>query len=379
MKQLLCALRFWYLLAVAEIDSRTIMGKFKQQAKSDLVQYYSPFSCSDFINDTVCNITAEKDLKAMNGIIVAVALAEFLVVAILLAYVLIRREYKSVLERLYIYLVLATLLREAVLLSNVEYQFGYDQKDQDHVCSILGALNLYTHVLIVVIVASTMIYLPRRVAYKNSNSAVFDQVFELGFVILTFLVPLIISVSLFRTDIYGLSTAWCWLRQQCQTSPLKRVLAGYGNSFALIGILCTASMLMIYCKIARQIKQAKRLLRQAVILLTCLIVHLAIAILVIILTSTLNQKYITSILYIQTLVVCTYDTYPLGFLISLKCQAVVLARKRRATYTSLPRSIVNASAPASERVSADSNTTPRILEYTGEFTYIEPLQRDSVL
>ena len=167
-----------------------------------------------------------------------------------------------------------------------------------------------------------MIYLLRRVAYKKSKSAAFGKEFELGFVILTFLVPLLISVCLLYTDIFGLSTAWCWLRQyyddQCHTSLLKKVLGGYGQSFVLIGILCTASMLMIYCKIARQIKQATRLLRQAVILLTCLIVHLAIAILVIILTSTLNQKYITSILYIQTLVICSYDIYPDGFLFLMR-------------------------------------------------------------
>ena len=309
----------------------------------------------------------------MNGIIVTVAVAEFLVVAILLAYVLIRREYRSVLERLFIYLLLATLLREAVLVSNVEHKFDNEQKD--YVCSVLGALNLYTHVLIDIIVASTMIYLLRRVAYKKSKSAAFGKEFELGFVILTFLVPLLISVCLLYTDIFGLSTAWCWLRQyddQCHTSLLKKVLGGYGHTFVLIGIVCTASMLLIYCKIARQVKQATRLLRQAVILLTCLIVHLAIAIVVFFLSTSNNIP----IHYIQTLVICSYDIYPLGFLLSLKCQAVVLARKRRATYTRLPKSILNASAPASDRVSANSNTTPLALAYTGEFTYIEPLQHD---
>ena len=332
-------------------------------------------NCLDVMNDSFavqprCSDITEKTIEVMNWIRVTAALVEFLVVAILLAYVLIRREYKSVLERLFIYLLLSTLLREAVLLSNVEYQFGYKQNDQ--VCSILGALNLYTGALVIIIVASTIIYLLRRVAYQKSNSAAFTKVFELGFISLTILVPLIFSAGLLYTDIFGLSTAWCWIREyddQCQkTIPVKRILAGYGHDFVLIGILCTiliATIVIIYCKIARQVKQATYLLRHAFILLTFLIVYLAIAIMT---QQSSNQKYI----YI--LVVCIYDIYPLGFLISLRCQAVVSARKRRATYTRLPESILNASAPASERVSANSNTTPLPLEYTGEFTYIEPSQ-----
>lgn len=271
-----------------------------------------------------CSNITEKDIEAMNWIRVTGAVAEFLVAAILLAYVLIRREYKSVLERLFIYLLLATLLRETVLMSNVEYQFEYKQKNQ--VCSILGALNIYTALLVLAFVASILIYLLKRVAYQKSNSAALAKTFELGFVILTFLIPLILYVGLLYTDIFGLSTAWCWLREynnQCQkTSPLQRILGGYGHAFVLTGILCIiliASVVMIYCKIARQIKQAVHILRLAVILVTYFIVHLAIAILLFFLTIPgSNQNYI--ILYIFTLVVCTHDIYPIVFLLHFTTQ-----------------------------------------------------------
>ena len=331
-----------------------------------------------------CSNITEKDIKAMNWIRVTVAVAEFLVVAILLAYVLIRREYRSVLERLYIYLLLATLAREAVLMSNVEYRFEYKQVDQ--VCSVLGALNLYTAVLVVVIVASTIVYLLRRVAYQKSNSAAFAKAFELGFIVLAFLVPLITSVGLLYTDIYGFSTAWCWVREyddQCQkTSPVKKMLAGY-SVLEMTGILCiifSAAIAITYWKIARQIKQAIHLMRQAVILLTCLIVNVVILVFssVVINLTSFNRKFI--ILYIYTLAISIYDIiYPLGFLLSLKCQAVVSARKRRATYTPLPKSVLNATAPASERDSANSYTTPITLDYTGEFTYTEASHPDNTV
>ena len=337
--------------------------------------------CPDLKNDNFtvqsrCSNITVRDIKAMNWIRVTVALAEFLVVAILLAYVLIRREYKSILERLFIYLLLATLAREAVLMSDVEHQFEYKQMDQ--VCSVLGALDLYTAVLVIVILASTIIYLLKRVVYRKSNSAAFAKAFELGFVILTFLVPLIISVGLLYTDFFGLSTAWCWMREyddHCRkTSPVKKILAD--SVLVMTGILCiilSAAIATTYWKIARQIKQAIHLMRQAVILLTCLIVNVAILVFssTVINLTTFKEKFI--ILYIYTLAISIYDIiYPLGFLLSLKCQAVVSARKRRSTYTPLPKSMLNATAPESDRISANSNTVSILPQFTGGFTHIEP-------
>ena len=360
------------------------MGKFKP-AKSSHVPINVTLSGLDmmtynFALQSNCSNITEKDLKAMNGITVAAALVEFLVVAILLAYVLIRREYKRVLERLFIYLLFATLLREAVLVSNVEHQFEYKQKDS--VCSVLGALNLYTAVLVVVIVVSAIIYFLRRIAYRKSKFAAFGKEFELGFVTLTFLVPLIFSLGLFYTDIFGLSTAWCSLREydkNChKTNPVKKSLAGYGV-FLLTGILCTilvAAMVLIYCRIARRkIKQATILKRQAVILSACLIAGTAFLAFVLTVSNIprFNEQFI--IFYIHTVVLSIFDIlYPLVFLLNLKCQAVVATRKRRSQYITLPESTLNASAPESDRFSANSNTVSLTLQYTGEFTQWRPEQ-----
>ena len=330
----------------------------------------------NFALQSRCSNTTEKDLKAMNWITVTAALVELLVVAILLAYVLIRREYRSVLERLFIYLLFAALLREAVLVSNIEHQFEYKQMEQ--VCSVLGALNLYTAVLAVVIVVSAIIYLLRRIAYKKLKSAAFGKEFELGFVILTFLVPLIFSVGLLYTDIFGLSIAWCWLREydnDChKTNPVKKSLAGYGV-FVLTGILSTilvTAMVLIYCRIARRkIKQATILKRQVLILSACLIASMAVLVFFLTVSNlpTFNEQVIIS--YIHTVVLSIFDIlHPLVFLLNLKCQAVVATRKRRSQYTSLPESTLNASAPESDRFSANSNTVSRTLQYTGEFTHM---------
>lgn len=201
--------------------------------------------------------------------------------AVILATVLVRREFKTVMQRLFIYLLFATLLREAVLMSNIEHQFEYEQMDE--VCSVLGALNYYTANVVVIFVAATIIYLLSRVVRDWKRSAAFANMFELGLVLLSFLAPLIVCAAILYTDIFGLSTAWCWMRKydsQClRVDDLRKVFGGYSVLLIteVLSVVLTTTIMVIYYKLARQkIKQAAQLLKPALILVTCLIVNVVI-------------------------------------------------------------------------------------------------------
>lgn len=176
----------------------------------------------------------------MNWIRFSVALGGFVVVALILVAVIICKEFKTVPERLFIYLLVATLLREAVLMSNIEHQFAYQYLDE--VCSMLGALNFYTAVLVLIYVTSTIGYLlSRATQYQvvHQRSKAFAKFFEIGFVIFTFLFPLIVSIALLYTDLFGLSMAWCWVREydvECQkSSTIKKILGGYSGVLSING------------------------------------------------------------------------------------------------------------------------------------------------
>ena len=335
---------------------------------------------NDFPVQSKCSNITEQDIRNMNWIRVSIAIAGFAMVALMLFIVLLRREFKSVLERLFIYLLLATFLRELVLLSNIEHQFEY--KWMDEVCGVLGALDLYTAVLVIIYVASTIMYLLTRVVdikLVRQRSRAFANSFELGFFLLTFFIPLIVSVGLLYTNIFGLSIAWCWMREydgQChKTNSLKKIFGGYSVILitGILSIFLTAAIVIIYYKIARRIKQATDLLKQAVILIVCLIVNVLIVVFatVVVNLTAVELKFI--ILYVYTTIVSLYDLiYPLGFLLSLRYRAIssfASTKKRRSTYTILSNN--NATAPASDRVSAPSTTAPISFPYTGQFTTID--------
>lgn len=66
---------------------------------------------------------------------------------------------------------------------------------------------------------------------------------------------------------------------QCQkTSIVNKILGGYSVLLitGTLSIILTTAIVIIYCKIARRIKQATLLLKQAVILITCLIINMCI-------------------------------------------------------------------------------------------------------
>lgn len=307
----------------------------------------------------------------------------FVIVALIFIIVIVRKEFKTVIERLFIYLLIATLLREAALFSNVEHQFQY--KLQEQVCSILGALNLYTANLVFIAVFSAIMHLLNRVIdgelYHRIKTVA--KAFELCLVIISFTLPLIISASLLYADIFGSSVAWCWMKQYVvingtchKTNVIKKIFGGYSVLLVtgFLSIFLTAAMVTIYCKLAHKIKKASHLLKQAVILIICLVLNSLIIIFSALATNLADIEVRLIVLYAYTTIISLYDLiYPLGFLVILKYQVIVSfvsTESSRSSYTPIPKSNVNATAPFSDRVTARSTTIAITAEHTGEFTTV---------
>lgn len=319
----------------------------------------------------------------MNWIRISVAAGGFVIVALIFIIVIIRKEFKTVIERLFIYLLIATLLREATLFSNIEHQIYYKQQEQ--VCSILGALNLYTANVVFIIVASAIVYLLNRVVdgelYHRMKTIA--KAFELGLVIISFTLPFVMSASLLYTDIFGSSVAWCWTQEYViingtchKTNVIKKVFGGYSVLLVtgFLSIFLTATMVTIYCKVAHRIKKASHLLKQAVILIICLVLNSLIIVFSALATNLAAIEVKLIVLYTYTTVISFFDLiYPLGFLVILKYQAIVSwvhTERSRSSYTPIPKSNANATAPFSDRVTARSTTISITAQHTGEFTTV---------
>ena len=91
-----------------------------------------------------CSNISESSIRELNWIRVSVAIGGWLIVAFIFVVVMIRREFKSVMERLFIYLLISTLLHETVFISNVldQLQFEYNYM-ASQVCAVLGVDGRY--------------------------------------------------------------------------------------------------------------------------------------------------------------------------------------------------------------------------------------------
>lgn len=290
--------------------------------------------------------------------------------ALILIIVMVRKEFKTVIERLLIYLLIATFLREAVLLASAEHQSAYRK-----VCSVFGALNFYTATLVITYGTSTVLYILGRILWfkQHQRSKTFAKNFEIVFVLLTSLFPLIISISLLYADIFGSSIAWCWIQaydEECRVAS-KKAIVSIILVVAALNIFLVIAFVVTYFKVSQRIEGARNLLKQPLLLITCLILNIFIGTIapVIINLGPIEQ---TSLLYTYTVVLSLCDViYPLGFLVTLKYQTLFSVIRRRLSPYAPVHMSVNATSPFSDRVSARSTTVPIALLYTGEFTNIE--------
>ena len=323
-----------------------------------------------------CSNISESIIRKLNWVHFSVATGGWLIVAFIFVIVMIRREFKSVIERFFIYLLISTLLRETVLISNVVNQFQYYEY-MSQVCAVLGGLDLYTAILVLIFITSTVFYLLSRVTngfmFFQQNCACF---FELGFVVFVFLFPLIICMALLYANLFGLSAAWCWVKEfdkDChRIDAIKRFFGGYSVilAFGVVSIILMVKFMVVYCKLSRKISAPTHLLKQAMILIACLVINVVILVFAFIVVNLAHIDVI--FIYIYTTVISLYDIiYPIGFLVVVKYQALctVMNKRKQSTYAPLAKT-QNATAPFSDRVSARSTTVPISAPYTGGFTEI---------
>jgi hypothetical protein len=219
----------------------------------------------DFGKLSNCNNITEAMIRAMNWTRVSIAAFGFLVVVTIFLIVMIRREVKTIIERMFIYLLVATLIRQAVLMAMMEHQFEYQSMDE--VCSVLGALDLYTTFLVMFYAACSVIYLLGRAVEYQPFSQRSKNTVEIVFVVSTFLLPLVLSLGLIFTNIFGLSVAWCWVREytdNCHhTNTLKKLFGGYTILLGagIFSVFLAITMVIMYCRIACKVSKAMHFLQ----------------------------------------------------------------------------------------------------------------------
>ena len=103
---------------------------------------------------TDLNVTQLKTVNTARS--VAGATCTIMVCSIL-TYILIKRAFQTILQRLFIYLVLATIVQEALIAVSFEHQFHYP--GQEELCTAYGFIIQWSGVVMFNFALGIMLYL----------------------------------------------------------------------------------------------------------------------------------------------------------------------------------------------------------------------------
>ena len=366
-----------------------------------IAQHSKMDNTSQFFSN--CSDLSVKDVVAINLTVCVIGgICSFISILITLVLV-IYKAYKSVLQRLFLYVMVATIVRELFLTASIEHRFKY--KGQAEVCTYIAFVYNWAGIIKFVHTVGIMTYLFFLVRYvaKGETAPRLLQtksrrvVAEVLYVLISSLITLgYATVPLFNHN-YGLAGSWCWIRaldEDCHltlTGLLDQLLNGYVFYVfgGVIGIAMLIAVAIVYNRLHLMVREAQLLLRKIFVKIVCFLASIAIMLI------TLSMRVVTATTKVYQLPVIWYLVavtfpialllFPIAYLFSFYpvrkafklCNHKICCRFRRKYKPIQTRPRVRFQAPTdvptfpiSTRVSPPSNTLPFQVPYTGGFTHI---------
>lgn len=352
------------------------------------------------------NLTAD-DLIAINLSFSGTGAVCCFISTIIFLLLLICRAYKTVLQRLFLYLMVATAMRELLIAASLEHHFKYH--GQDKVCTWVAFLYNWTGILLFVFTVGILIYLFFLVQYVAKGNTV-PHILQskrrrVSLEILYIVVPSILTFAYasvpYFTHNYGLAGAWCWIRaldDNCKMT-LSGLLAQlfHGHIFyeagGIIGIILTVAVAVVYYRLPISLQEARKLIRKTFVVMICFLLSVIAVVIALSIRMITAKASIYRHFAIWFSVGVTYPSslllFPVAFLVSFypisklsrysvynrakKCLCFLCKKKKKYSvrFGKVPGYSTHAvsTAPMSTRVSAPSNTFFKV-QYTNAFTHI---------
>ena len=329
-----------------------------------------------------------------------------LISCVITLLLLISKSYHTVLQRLLLYLMIATTLAELFTAASIEHHFKYASQLQEKVCTGVGFLFNWTIFLRIMFIVGIMFYLFCLVRYQAKGNTVphFLQSkhrrvsLELAYLILSPVLTFIYSLVPLITDNYGLAGAWCWIRAlDASSADCKMLLSGFLNqifngyllfiSNGIIGIVLTIAVAIVYCRLPLSLQESRLLLKRTLFVMLFFFAYSIIQV------FSLSNRIITADLThyehfaIWFTVGVTYPLslllFPIAFLFSFypikkllratlcaRCAKRKPTNRQRVRIQQRPTNTQNVpTCPESSRVSPPSHTFFHV-PYTNDFTRI---------
>lgn len=237
-------------------------------------------------NSNCTNFTTSQ-LKHINMTRSVTAMVCVLIVALILLFLIANKAYTSTLQRLYIYLLIGTLFSEAVQAVGLEHQWKY--RIQEELCKWLAFITHWTSVMVFMAALAMILYLVFMVYSKVKRNPFRKYTLPKWLVVtlelLYSLLPVIISFGFalepYFTGNYGLAGPWCWIRsvdENCDDVGMRDQMIYFGlyELVGVLGIISTIIFAVMYYRLATTFREARRLLKQTLLLMSFLLAYIAI-------------------------------------------------------------------------------------------------------
>lgn len=345
--------------------------------------------------DLNCTNLTVQELLNMNlsrGITAAVCVV---ILITILVFLCLSKAYVSVVERLFLYLIVATLACEICLTATVEHQFQYTH--QDMVCSAIGLVTHWSTAVVILCALGVIVYTIVLVCIStkcNRLSSITPSIklkvlLEGSYLLLVILLPLTVLWVPLLNGNYRLAFAWCGMsainEETCEVDGLiEQLILAFGGYevMSIAGILAMIGLIIGYFKIGYG--HIKNLLLQSLALTFSVLLYLLVT------NSRFALRLHTAInkwtqpyslwLYHGILVPLCQLIIPFGFLGSFyfkhfrnKCCKKHVKRQQ---YNRLKEQ--NKTFPVSDRSTVPSNTFFNV-PYTDGFTSVRRTDYESTV
>ena len=282
------------------------------------------------INCTNLSIQQLLIINLIRGVTLSVCL---LISTFIMGLLVLYKAYSSVLQRLFLYMMVASLLRQLSMLGTIEHQWQYS--GQDEVCVVVGFLYNWASVTVFIFASGKIVYLlflVYRLVKRNpfpglTHSKWKRRTIELLYVVLPVLISFAYAWGPYVDHKYGLAGPWCWIQsvdENCTNIGLRDQLVydfAFYEGAGIIGVVLFVSIVVVYCKLASTLRDAQILLKKALILVTFLLLFVAVFTypLFVRVYTGLTGKYVNFgmwVVHALTLPLCQL-IFPCGFFICL--------------------------------------------------------------
>ena len=205
-----------------------------------------------------------------------------LIILAILSFLIYYKAYSSLFQRLYLYLIIATLLNEIVGIVSIEHHWLYP--GQETVCRWVGLFLGWTYVLLFIFSYEIIFYLLYLVVSKiRGIQCEFIRccgvTVEVMYIALPVLIATAFAVPPYKQQRYGIAGPWCFVRSlsdDCEPIGKEFQLAFYGMYMALgiAGIVACLIFSIVYFKLSSSFREVRHLLKRTLYVLVFKFVHI---------------------------------------------------------------------------------------------------------